>query len=93
MLIDNSIKNDKYYCIAKLHEYIHLNEFIGDERLVSYKTFETLVKSNDAYLNKCGYYLAILFLSGSLDVEYDCSYYIIEYLQNNLEISENSCEI
>lgn len=78
------------YFIVLTHEYIHISKVLGDERATQFKTFKLLYESNNNRLKQCAIQLAINILYNRYPQEYDCSYYIIEYIQSLPDYSKES---
>lgn len=72
------------YCFVKTHEYVHAKYFYTDERLTQFTTFKILYESKDEYLHNASLYYLNHYLS--YPHQYNCSYYIVEYLKERGEI-------
>lgn len=84
---NDAVKNNEYlgqYLIVLTHEYIHLKELTMCEMYVNYKTFLILYNSNNNYLKQCALTFAVDILWGCYPKEYNCSYYIIEYMKKEI---------
>lgn len=83
IIYNRAIEDDLYlndYFIVLTHEYIHISKALGDERATHFETFKLLYESNNNILKQCAIQLAIDILYDRYPQEYDCSYYIIDYL-------------
>ena len=83
ILIDERCEGYEY-CFVKTHEYVHAKYFYTDERLTQFTTFKILYESKDEYLYSTSLYYLNHYLS--YPPQYDCSYYIVEYLRERGEI-------
>ena len=68
------------YAIALTHELVHIKYQTGNETWTSFKTFVVLYESKSIILQNVALYYAQQQLSGMYIDDYDCSYYIAEYL-------------
>lgn len=73
--------SDVDYTISLTHELCHIKYHIGNEIYTSYKTFITLWESDNPYLHDAGKVYAVRVLAGKELKEYDCGYYILNYLR------------
>lgn len=70
------------YAYALAHEFVHVKYQTGNETWTSYKAFVELYESGSSALKYVALRYAVRQLQGCYaDTEYDCSYYIFEYLQ------------
>ena len=83
ILIDERCEGYEY-CFVKTHEYVHAKYFYTDERLTQFTAFKILYESKDEYLYSTSLYYLNHYLS--YPPQYDCSYYIVEYLRERGEI-------
>lgn len=76
---DLSLEN---YVMAYAHELTHLKFMYGDETMTVFKTFVMLYESGNAELQHIALKDAQDIINGGYKgTDYDCSYYIIEYLK------------
>ena len=69
------------YIITYTHELTHLKHFTGNETYCSYMTFVHLYESGDVELRYHALVYANKVLSGEFKgTDYDCGYYILDYL-------------
>lgn len=84
--INNSLTG-VYYIQDLTHELIHLTEWVGNERYTQYRTFVRLYESNVPELHESGIRFALTEYYSDNGGEYDCWYYINEYLKE-----KNQCK-
>ena len=74
------------YIITYTHELTHIKHQVNNETFTAYNTFKTLYESGNAELKYHAMIYANDVLRGSYGRgEYDCGYYIIEYLKERGE--------
>lgn len=76
----------EYYCYTLCHEMCHINYFTGNEIYTNFMTFKTLYESENEELKQIGAIFGIYVLNGMFNQDYDCSYYIVQYIMNNFGI-------
>ena len=67
------------------HELIHYEEWVYNERMTEFLTFKILYESDNPILHNRGKAMAYNWLNkdeNKVNKEYDCRYYIKEYLEN-----------
>lgn len=70
------------YIITYAHELCHVRYQVGNETYTAYMTFVRLYESNNAELQYHALIYAKDVISGDYSgTEYDCGYYILEYLK------------
>lgn len=70
------------YIVTYTHELCHVRYQVGNETYTAYMTFVRLYKSNNAELQYHALVYAQDVISGDYSgTEYDCGYYILEYLK------------
>ena len=70
------------YIITYAHELCHVRYQVGNETYTAYMTFVRLYESNNAELQYHALVYAQDVISGDYSgTEYDCGYYILEYLK------------
>ena len=70
------------YIITYAHELCHVRYQVGNETYTAYMTFVRLYKNNNAELQYHALIYAKDVISGDYSgTEYDCGYYILEYLK------------
>lgn len=80
----NKNLNNREYIIYYAHELTHLKYQTANETFVTYITFKTLYESDNEILHYCGEFYGACILSGEASgTEYDCGYYILEYLKGS----------
>lgn len=79
IIVDSNINNYDY-CVAFMHESIHMKEFVNNEKYVAFKTFKILYE--DEQLHNVGIWYAINMFNGVYSEEYDVRGNIINYLTN-----------
>ena len=78
--MDNSI--DTYtYIFNFAHEYLHLKFITGSERFVNFETFKLLYNSGNEDFKNIALKYANDDMRGYIDKDYQCWYYIKEYLK------------
>ena len=82
-VVINSDLEGEDYVITYTHELMHLKYWCENETYTSFKTFVTLYKSGNVILrNVAERYAYDVVTNGSfIGTEYDCGYYIMEYLK------------
>ena len=79
--VDNDLSGwNMLYVLA--HELCHIKYYTSNETFTEYMTFVELYESNNEILHNRGEWLAkyIIDYKWRINTEYDCSYYIINYL-------------
>lgn len=71
------------YTIALAHELTHVKYQTVDDTWVNFKTFKVLYESGSEPLKSIALQFAQRQFDGCYEGEYDCAYYIYEYLQDN----------
>lgn len=74
--------NVEDYCIVLCHEMCHIKYFTANEIYTQFMAFKSLYESDNEELKQAGTWLGIYVLNGDRPANYDCSYYIVEYLRN-----------
>lgn len=69
------------YITTYVHELMHIKYQTKNERFVTFQTFKTMYESGDETLRGCAMDLAYMVVCGGYEKEYDCGYYILEYLE------------
>ena len=67
------------YAYTLMHEYIHLDKMIANERLTDYLTIKFLHESDNLFLQKTAYYVTYLKINYDKGNEYDCTDRLIQY--------------
>jgi hypothetical protein len=70
-----------YYIQDLTHELVHLTEWVGNERYTNFRTFVILYESDVPELHEAGRRLGRIEYYSDNGGEYDCWYYINEYLK------------
>lgn len=79
--IDSNL-NTHTYIITYAHELCHVRYQVGNETYTAYMTFIRLYESNNAELQYHALVYAQDVINGGYSgTEYDCGYYILEYLK------------
>ena len=82
LVVINKNTSTLQYIIDLTHELVHITEFVVNERYTSYKTFIKLYESNNRNFQVTAFALATIQHSGKVQHDYNCWYYIYEYLKN-----------
>lgn len=82
-VVINSYLEGEDYVITYTHELVHLKYWCENETYTSFKTFVALYESgNEILRNVAERYAYSVITLGEFDgTEYDCGYYILEYLK------------
>lgn len=80
VMIDDDL-NGVSYITTYVHELMHIKYQTTNERFVVFMTFKTMYESGSDVLRNCSMELAYMVVSGAYEREYDCGYYILEYLK------------
>lgn len=80
-IVINTEADGYRYCMAFVHEAIHLKEFIGQADYVCFETFKYLYESEE--LHNVGVWYGLSQIYGFYSDEYDISQHIVSYLTNN----------
>lgn len=80
--IEDSI--DSYrYAYTLIHEYIHLDKMIANERLTDYLSIKLLYESDNIFLKKTACYMTYLKINNDNGNKYDCTDQLIKYFSEN----------
>lgn len=81
--LNKNLSNAEYIRVLA-HEICHLKYMSSDECYVEYMTFVTLYNSSNELLRLVSLDIALEHLTGRVDDDYNCSYYISKYLNKEI---------
>lgn len=74
--------DNRQFIIDYAHELTHIKYQTSNETFVTFTTFKTLYESDNEHLHYCGAFYGACILSGEFgNTEYDCGWYILDYLK------------
>lgn len=82
IVIEDDIKGYNY-AYTLIHEYIHLDKMIANERLTDYLSVKLLYESDNIFLKKTACYITYLKINNDNGNKYDCTDQLIKYFMKN----------